>query len=82
MLAEQQLGHRLADDVGTAEHQGAQPLEFAQPVLEHHQAAARRARHQRLAAGRQPAGVDDMEAVDILVRIDGVEHGGFGNMVR
>ena len=82
VLAEQQLRHRFADDVGAAEHEGAQPLQRAQPVLQHRQAAARRARRQRLAAGRQPAGVDDVEAVDILVRVDGVEHGGLGDAVR
>ena len=82
MLAQQELGHRLADDVGAAENEGAQALQVAQPVLQHHQAAARRAGHQPLAAGRQPAGVDDVKPVDILVRVDGVEHGGFGNMLR
>ena len=38
------------------------------------EAAERRARHQRVEAGGEPAGVHDMEAVDVLGRIDGRDH--------
>ena len=73
LLVQQQLRHRLADDVGAADDDGALAREIAEAVLQQHEAAERRARHQALAAGREPPGIDDMEAVDILGRIDGVE---------
>ena len=34
----------------------------------------RRARHQRVEAGRKPAGVHRMEAVDVLGRVDRLDH--------
>ena len=44
---EQQLRHRLADDVGAADHHRLEPGQVAEPVLEQHQAAERRAGHER-----------------------------------
>jgi hypothetical protein len=48
--------------------------QVAQPVLEQHDAAERGAGHEAGQPGRQPAGIDRMEAVDILVRIDAEQH--------
>ena len=57
VLPQQQLRHRLADDVGAADHDRVQPGKVAEPVLEQHQAAERRAGHQPLLADREPAGI-------------------------
>ena len=74
ILPEQQLRHRLADDVRAADHDRLEPAEVAEPVLEHHDAAQRRARHQRILADRELAGIVDVKAVDILGRIDRADH--------
>ena len=74
--AQEQLRHRLADDVGAAEYDSAQAGEIAQAILQQHQAAQRRAGHQRVLARRQPTRVDDMKPVDVLGRVDGVDHRG------
>ncbi len=71
VFAQQQLRHRLADDVRAADHDGAQARKVAQPVPQQHQAAERGAGHDALAAGRQQADIGQVKAVDILGRIDG-----------
>ena len=40
-------------------------------MLKQHQAPERGARHQRLETGREPARIQRVKAVDILVRVDG-----------
>ena len=71
---QQQQRHRLADDVGAADHHRCQPGDITPPLIQQQHAAGRGARHQRIAAAQQPAAVFDMEAVDILVRADRIEH--------
>ena len=80
--AQEQLRHRLADDVGAAEYDSAQAGEIAQAILQQHQAAQRRTGHQRVLAGRQPTRVDDMKPVDVLGRVDGVDHRGGVDLLR
>ncbi len=72
---EQKRGHRLADDVGAADDHRLLAGQIADGVLEHQDAALRRAGNEGLAAGPQAAGIDDVKAVDVLVRIDGIDHG-------
>ena len=74
VFGQQKLRHRLADDVGAADHHRFEAGERGMHGLRQHDAAERRARHQRRQAGGEPPGVDRMEAVDVLRRIDGVEH--------
>ena len=50
---------------------------LAQVFAQHHLAAQRRARHHGVLASGEPAGVDDVEAVDVLGRVDGVDDGVF-----
>ena len=78
VLTQQQRRHRLADDVGAAEHQRLEAGKIAQAVFKQHQAAERRARHQWRpgsgeAAAPQRPGVDRVEAVHVLGRVDGAE---------
>ena len=48
-LGGEQLRHRLADDVRAADHDRVESGEVAQHILEQHQAAERRARHESAA---------------------------------
>ena len=66
----QQLRHRLADDVRPPDHHRVEPRQIAELILEQHQAPERRARHEAVQPGRQPPGIDRVEAVDILVGVD------------
>ena len=76
VFRKQQLRHRLADNVGFADHHGMEAGEvFAEPVLQQHEAAERRAGHQCRLAGRKAPGIGDMEAVDIFVGIDALDDG-------
>ena len=70
-FAEQELRHRLADDVRAADDHGVQAGEVAELGLQQLQAAERRARDEAGEADGEPAGVDRVEAVDVLVGIDG-----------
>ena len=74
MLGEQQLRHRLADDVRSAEHERPRPAQRAEPVLEQHQAPERRAGHHRPSTVREQAGVAGVEAVHVLGRVDRLDH--------
>jgi hypothetical protein len=74
ILPEEELRHRLADDVGAADHHRLEARKVAEPVLQEHQAAERRAGDEAALADREPAGVDDVEAVDVLGRVDRVDH--------
>ena len=73
--AEQQRCHRLADDVGAADHDDPSPGEVLGPSVSaaRIRQPQRRARHQerrieRAARREQPADVERMEAVDVLGR--------------
>jgi hypothetical protein len=70
---QQQLRHRLADDVGAAEDDGLGAGERRRSrAAGSCSRAACRAPAPR--PGRQPAGVDDVEAVDVLRRVDRRDH--------
>ena len=71
VLREQQLRHRLADNVGAADHHRLQPRQRGVHGLGQHDAAERRARHQARQPAGEPAGIERMEAVHVLGRIDG-----------
>ncbi len=71
ILGEQQLRHRLADDVGAADHHRLHAGERSVHGLGQHDAAERRARHQARQAAGEPAGIERMESIHVLVRIDG-----------
>src|SRR5690606_490835 len=73
--AEEKEGHRLAHDVGAPDDHGLLPARVAAGFLEqpHHAEGRARANAVR-AAGEELAGVDEVEAVHVLLRCDGVEH--------
>ena len=81
-FVEQQPGHRLADDVRSPDDHRVEPGKLAQPVLEQHQAAERRAGDEARKAGGEPSRILDVEAIDILRRIDGVDHRTFVDLRR
>ena len=70
--------HRLADDVAAADHHGVAAGHRDVRAAQHLHHPGRRARAQRGAVLDQPPDVDRAEAVDVLVRIDGLEHGHLG----
>ena len=73
---EQQIGHRLADDVGAADDDRVEAGQvLAAHALDQQHRAGRRARHEgRLQfAGAELADIDEMEAVDVLFRRDGLD---------
>ena len=73
---EQQRGHRLADDLRAAEHDGPAPLERApRSASSRRDDAGRRARHERRPPLVEEADVGRVEAVDVLGRVDEVEEG-------
>ena len=71
---DEQLGHGPADDVRTADHHRFEPAEIAKLILQQHQATQRRAGHEAVQAYAQPPGVDDVEPIDVFVRIDRGDH--------
>ena len=71
VLGEQQLRHRLADDVGAADHHRLHAGERGMHRFRQPHAAERRARHQRRQAARQPPDIERVEAVHVLGRVDG-----------
>ena len=73
-LLDQQLRHRLADQDRAADDDGVEPRKLAEPVLEQHQAAERGAGDEAGQAQRQPAGADRGQAIDVLARVDPVDH--------
>ena len=76
---QQKLAHGFADDVGAADDDSVESGQVTQMILQQHQTAERGTGHQRrlgpLGAGHEAAGIDDMEAVDVLVRVDGIDDG-------
>ena len=80
MAREQELRHRLADDVRAADddslHAGEHRAQRLAGLVEHDHRAGRRAGHERPAhlADRKQADIDRMEAVDVLLRVDRLEH--------
>ena len=71
--SEQELRHRLADDVGAPDDDRLLPRQVAQFVFQQHHAADRGAGRHRGPAGRESARIDDMEAVDILLGTDRIQ---------
>ena len=71
-VQEEQRG-RLADDVAAADHDRVRALELDAVLVEQREHAERCSRHVRRRAGEQQPGVDGMEAVDVLDRIDGAD---------
>jgi len=67
---EQQLRHRLADDVRAPDDHRFEARQVTKSVLKQHQAAERSAWHKSAFADRELARIDDMEAIDVLVGID------------
>ena len=74
IFCQQELGHRLADDIGAADHHRLEARQRRMHRLRQHDAAKRRAWRQRRQAGGKPAGIDRMKAIDVLPRIDGIQH--------
>ncbi len=72
---EQKQGDRLADDVRLADDHRFQAAKIVDDRLQQAHAAERRARHETARARRQPPDIDRVKAVDILQRIDRIEHG-------
>jgi len=72
----QQLGDRAADQGRASHHHSALARQIrAQGVADQDHAANRRARRQAGQALSQPPGIDDVQAVHILVRINGLDDG-------
>ena len=77
---QQQLRHRLADDVGAADDDrlgaGERPVQGLRGAVDQHHAAGRRAGHERALQRprRQQAGVERVKTVNVLARIDGLQH--------
>jgi hypothetical protein len=71
---QKQGGHRLADDVGAPDHYGMQAFERNLGALEELDHACGCARRETLAVLHQPARRNGAEAVDVLARVDRVEH--------
>ena len=73
VLAHQELRHWLADQVGPSQHQCFLAFERAQRALEQDQAAERGTGDDAIEPGHEPAGIDDVKAVDIFIRIDRID---------
>ena len=78
---EQQLRHRLADDVRPADHHRLEPRQITQAVGQQHHATQRRAGDEAALADRKAAGIGDVEPVDVLVGTDRGDHRLFVEMV-
>ena len=73
-VLQQQLGHRFANDVGTADNNSIQPGKRSKLITQKQQTAKRCAGNQRILAGCEPASIHHVKAVNILVRCDRVDH--------
>ena len=71
---QEELRHRLADDVRAADHDGVPARDLHSGVLDQAHAGELRAWHHCRPAGHQRAEIGFMEAVDILGRRDRFEH--------
>jgi hypothetical protein len=69
-FGKQQHRHRLADDIGSADDNRILAAEVAELSAEQLEAPQRCAWDKAMKPDRQPPGIDGVEAVDILVRID------------
>ncbi len=74
MLSEEEHRHRLADDLAAADDDRLLPSQLHSVLLEHHHHTRGRSRDEERLAEIQTAGVQNVEAVDVLVGIDGAEH--------
>ena len=70
VLRQQQLRHRLADQHRAPDHHGVQPVQRGQHLFQQQQAAERRTGHQPRQPGGEPPGIDHMQPVHVLLRID------------
>jgi hypothetical protein len=70
LLPQQELRHRLAHDVRPPDHHRLHPRQAPVMVAQHHQAAQRRAGHQRLLPRPRQPDIRDVEPVHILFGID------------
>src|SRR5215207_6581457 len=66
IFRQQQLRHRLADNIGTPDHHGFAARELAQRLPCQHHAAERRAWHEAVLSGRKTSRVDDVKSIDVL----------------
>ena len=72
---EQQLRHRLPDDAGASDDDGVGAAQLDLVLLEHAHDAERRAGDECGPAEIEPGGVDGMDPVDVLRRVDRLDHG-------
>ena len=70
VLGEQQVRHRLADDLAAADDDGATALELDAVLVEQLHASRGRGRNERRVSEIELAGAHRMEAVDVLRRRD------------
>ena len=73
MPVQQEQRDRLADDVAAADHDRVRALELDAVLVEEREHPERRPGHVRGGAREQQPGIDGMEAVDVLDRIDGAD---------
>ena len=71
---QQEVRHRLADDVAAADHHGPRTVELDVMLLEQRHHAARRRGDERRPSEVELAGVERMEPVDVLRRRDRADH--------
>ena len=74
VFLEEQLRHRFADDVRAPDHHRFEAFERAEHVLGKHDCTKRRTGDERILAGRELADIDDIEAVDVLCWIEGIQN--------
>ncbi len=82
VLAQEQHGGRFADDVGAAHDRGMLPGQLDARALEQLDRGMCGGRQVALVAERQQAGVERVDAVDVLARVERVEHDAQGDAVR
>jgi hypothetical protein len=79
---EQEDGGRFPDDVAASHDDGVLPRKRNLFVVEHGEDPVRRARQERGPPREEASGVHGMEAVDILGRIDRLDHLRFVDLLR
>ena len=74
VLGKEEHRHRLADDLAPPDHDRLVALQLDPVLLEHHHHARGRRRHEERLAEVETARVEDVEAVDVLGRVDRAQH--------
>ena len=82
VLAEKQVGDRLADDLAPADDDGVAALDLDAVLLEQHHHARRSRRQEGRAPEIEAAGARRVEAVDVLSLVDGREHAALVELLR